>query len=50
MADNKLNITIDPDVPAEVAANAADWIASIVQWLLAQPQPAGLNGIHAKIQ
>ena len=48
MAENKLNIAVDDDVPAEVAANAADWITSIVEWLLAQPQPAGLDGIQPR--
>ena len=48
MAENKLNITIDDDVPAEVAANAVEWITSIVEWLLAQPQPAGLDGIQPR--
>ena len=48
MAENKLNITIDDDVPAEVAAQAAQWITDICTWLLAQPQPTGLDGIHPR--
>ena len=48
MAENKLNITIDDDVPQEVAAHAAQWITDICTWLLAQPQPAGLDGIQPR--